>query len=384
MAKRKRVYLDNAATTPLHPEVAALMVQLLEECFGNPSSLHTEGRRARTYIDEARKGIAKLLGVATHEIVFTSGGTEADNMAIARAVTDVGVTDIITSPIEHHAVLHAVEAQESEKNVSVHYLKPDAKGYIQLRELEAKLEELKGKKVLVSLMHANNEIGTFLPLKEVGELCENFGALLHSDTVQTIGHCPLDLKRCKVHFATASAHKFHGPKGIGLLYLDERIKIKPHIHGGSQERALRGGTENVYAIAAMHKAMELAYDELDSSLTRLQNLKLKLWKGLQETVPGVLLNGDAVEKSLCTILNVGFPPSEVGDMLHFSLDIEGVACSGGSACTSGSAVGSHVIAHIGIEEGYIPVRFSLGAFTKEEDIDYALYAVSQVMTPILS
>ncbi len=371
-----RVYLDNAATTPIDSEVLATMQQVLQEVYGNPSSIHTEGRKARTLIENARKSIANILGVAPAEIFFTSGGTEADNTAIVGAVTSLGVKRIITSKIEHHAVLHCATHCEKLFNTQVDYVDVLSNGHIDYNHLEELLK--KDISTLVTLMHANNEIGNLLDISKVGELCKNYGAFFHSDTVQTIGHLDIKPKEVGLHFCVASAHKFNGPKGIGFLFIDSSLKINPYINGGSQEREMRGGTENLYGIIGMAKALELSIEKIEWQKNHIGSLKTYMISQIKEKFPMAKFNGDSEGQSLFTVLNVAFPPGKVQDMLHFNLDIEGISCSGGSACTSGSLVGSHVIKSIGENLDYVPVRFSFGKFNKKEDIDYALEKLVEI------
>ena len=373
----KRVYFDNAATTPIDPEVADLMCELLKEKFGNPSSIHSYGRESRAIIERSRKQVASFLNVSPSEIFFTGGGTEADNMAIKCSVRDLGIERIISSPIEHHAVLYTVEELEREKKVQLDLLKINSKGYVDMDHLR----ELLGastKKTLVSLMHANNEIGNMISLEEVGELCAEYGALFHSDTVQTMSHYRMDFSKLKVHFATSSAHKFHGPKGIGFLYINKDIAIKPMILGGSQERNMRAGTENVYGIAALAKAMEIAYRDMEEHQKHVQGIKSYMIQKLEELFPEIEFNGDPKGNSLYTVLNVSFPSSEMNEMFLYNLDIEGVAASGGSACSSGSNVGSHVLNSLGKTSEGPAIRFSFSRNNTKEDVDYAVSVLKEL------
>ncbi|MCB0736303.1 MAG: cysteine desulfurase [Bacteroidetes bacterium] len=366
------VYLDNAATTPMDPEVVALMTRVMTENYGNPSSIHALGRKSRTLIEKSRKKVAKHLGVAPGEIFFTSGGTEADNMAISCAVRDLGVTHIITSPLEHHAVLHSAERMVEEHGVklSIVQLLPD--GHVDLGHLKTLLEENADRKTLVSLMHANNEVGNLLDVAQVGALCRENGAYFHTDTVQTIGHLEVTPKEWGVHFLAASAHKFHGPKGIGFIYVDENVQVKPILTGGSQERNMRGGTENLIGIVGMAKALDIAIEELDEIRTRLTDIRNHMMTRLQNEIEGVKFNGDYNGRTNYIVLNVAFPDNGDGDMMLFNLDIAGIAASGGSACSSGSNVGSHVLRAIGKNLNMNSVRFSFGKFTTKEDVDYAV------------
>jgi cysteine desulfurase len=373
-----RVYFDNAATTPMDPEVIKVMHDTMVNFYGNPSSIHQEGRQSRTLIERARKSIANLLEVAPGEIFFTSGGTEAHNMAIRNVAQDLCITDIISSKIEHHAVLHSVESCEK-LGVKIHYVNLLPDGHVDLKHLEQLLEQTAKGKVLVSLMHANNEIGNLLDVEKVGELCRRFGAYFHCDMVQTVGHLPLQLKKYGVHFMAASAHKFNGPKGVGFIYLDSSVKISPFIHGGSQERNMRGGTENLYGIVGLAKAMEIAYAEMETQHEHIQDLKSYMISQLEENIPGVEFNGDVKGQNLYTVLNVAFPPSSAAEMLLFNLDIEGVAASGGSACTSGSDAGSHVLRELPIKENYSNVRFSFGKYNTKEEVDFVIAKLIEIL-----
>ena len=372
-----KVYLDNAATTPIHPLVVEAMLPVLSNQFGNPSSIHSYGREVRTVIEGARKKVAQLLNTSPSEIFFTSGGTEADNMAIRCCVHDLGVTHIITSAIEHHAVLHTAEDMEKRGLVKLSFVNIDNAGQVDLNHLEWLLK-VEGK-TLVSLMHANNEIGTMISIEKVGSLCRKYNALFHSDTVQTLGHFVHDLSVLPVDFITGAAHKFHGPKGVGFLYINNRVKIKPYITGGAQERNMRGGTENVYGIVGLAKALEIAYEHIDSDIKEISALKKYMMDELTASIPGVEFNGDQrPEHSLYTVLNVCFPPCENAEMLLFSLDIAGIACSAGSACSSGSNVGSHVLKGIGADPNRPTIRFSFSRFNTKEEIDYCVEKVREL------
>lgn len=370
-----RVYFDNAATTPMDPRVLQAMLPYMQTHFGNPSAIHSYGRETRAAIERARKTIAKLLHVSPGELFFTSGGTEADNMAIMCSVRDLGVTRIISSPIEHHAVTHTIALMQRREGVQVENvdLMPDGKiNYAHLEQLLAKGSE----KTLVSLMHANNEIGILLDLEKVSALCRTYGAYFHSDTVQTIAHFKLDLQQTPLHFITAAAHKFHGPKGTGFIYINKEAQIHPLIHGGAQERNMRAGTENLYGIIGMAKAMEIAYDELEETQSYIRGLRDYMLQQLRENIPGIIVNSDP--DGLYTVLNVSFPPSEKNEMLLFNLDIHGVAASGGSACSSGSNVGSHVIAQLNREKNSAAVRFSFSRFNTKAEVDYTIATLKEL------
>lgn len=372
-----KVYLDNAATTPIDKEVLKEVCQVMETCYGNPSSIHAFGREARTVVEKARKTIAGLLHASPSEIFFTSGGTEADNMAIRCAIADLGLTHAITSELEHHAVLHTLKALEKAGTVKLSFVEADAKGNINLNHLEALLQQ--NDRSLVSLMHANNEIATLTDIEKVGLLCEQYDAVFHSDTVQTMGHFPHDLSKLKVHFIVGAAHKLHGPKGVGFLYINHRIKIKPLIHGGSQERNMRGGTENVYGIAGLAKALKIAYDEMEVHKNHIQGLKSYMMEQLTDAIPGVQFNGETdPDKSLYTVLNVSFPEMEMAEMLLFSLDIAGISASGGSACSSGTDIGSHVLTGIGASPARPAIRFSFSKYNNREEVDYAVSKLKEI------
>ncbi|MEA5138350.1 cysteine desulfurase family protein [Arcicella rigui] len=378
-----RIYLDNAATTPMDRAVIDAMLPMMEENFGNPSSIHTHGRQVRNTIERSRKTIANLLNTSPAEIFFTSGGTEADNTAIVRSIEDFGITHAITSPLEHHAVLHTMEYLAKKGKIKLSYVALDAKGHIDLGHLEELLRD--NPKTLVSLMHGNNEIGNLLDLNIVGQLCEDYGAIFHSDTVQTMGHYRHDLQQLKIDFLVGAAHKFHGPKGVGFLYINAKSKISPFIHGGSQERNMRGGTENVYGIVGLAKALEIAYAGMDEHRKHVEGLKSRMIEKLQQNIEGVEFNGDSanLENSLYTVLNVSFPPSDEGDMFLFNLDINKISASGGSACTSGSDIGSHVLTALNVAPDRPSVRFSFSKYNTVEEIDYVVEKlISIVKTPV--
>jgi cysteine desulfurase len=371
-----KVYLDNAATTPLAPEVFEAMAPVFQHQFGNPSSTHSFGREVKSLLEKSRKTIAQYLNCQPGEIIFTSGGTEADNMAIYGAVRDLGVTRIISSPIEHHAVLHTVE-DAALKNVTLQFVKTDEKGCVDMHDLENKLKI--AEPTLVSLMHANNEVATMIDLQAIGNLCKKYNAFFHSDTVQTMGHYAFDLKNTPVDFITCAAHKFHGPKGIGFLYMRNAIKLKPMIQGGAQERNFRGGTENIYGIVGLAKAFELAYSHLELHQLHISALKKHMISRLKKEFTDISFNGDSEnENSLYTVLNVSFPPNEAGEMLLFKLDLAGVAVSGGSACSSGSNKGSHVLNALGVPSERHAIRFSFSRYTQMTDVDFAIEKLKEI------
>lgn len=374
-----KVYLDNAATTQIANEVIKEIEPYLSTFFGNPSSTHSFGRQTKNAIEITRKKIADFINARSNEIVFTSGGTEADNMALRCAVVDLKVERIITSKLEHHAVGHTAENLKEHFNTEIIYLSTDEFGNPSLEELAKLLIE--DKKTLVSLMHANNEIGTLLPIKEVSKLCNQYkNVYFHSDTVQTMGHYHIDVHQLGIDFLTCSAHKLHGPKGIGFLYINNNLSLNPLITGGSQERKQRGGTENIYGIIGLGKAMELAFSELKNHQEYIQGLKSKMMNQLKEIDKRISFNGEIEqEKSLYTVLNVCFPQDICNSMLLFSLDIHGIAASGGSACSSGSNVGSHVLAELPNQENCQCVRFSFSRFTTQEEIQYTLDKIKSII-----
>ncbi|WP_158995734.1 cysteine desulfurase family protein [Mucilaginibacter sp. L196] len=372
-----RVYLDNAATTPLDPEVMKEMFKVMENTYGNPSSIHSHGREARTLIERSRKTVANLLGTSPSEIFFTSSGTEADNMAIRCGIVDHNIKHAITSRIEHHAVIHTFEALEKTGVIKLSFVNLDSKGNIDYEHLETLLKD--NERSFVSIMHANNEIGTLSDIERIGDLCETYNAIYHCDTVQTMGHYKHDLSKLKAHFVVCSAHKLHGPKGVGFLHINHRIKIKPLIYGGAQERNMRGGTENIYGIVGLAKALDMAYAEMEQHQQHIQGLKTYMIDQLKESITGIEFNGEIdPDKSLYTVLNVSFPEMEMADMLLFNLDIAGISASGGSACSSGSDIGSHVLTAIGASPSRPSVRFSFSKNTTKEEIDYTVAKVREL------
>lgn len=372
-----RVYLDNAATTPLDKEVLQEMVVVMENSYGNPSSIHAHGREGRTLIEKARKTIASLLHASPAEFFFTSGGTEADNTAIRCAIADYQITHAITSQIEHHAVLHTLQALKSQGIIKLSYVNLDEKGNVDLVHLEELLRD--NDRSLVSLMHGNNEIGNITDIAQVGEICEQHQAIFHCDTVQTMGYYPLDLSKLKVHLLACSAHKLYGPKGVGFLYINHRIKIKPFIYGGAQERNMRGGTENVHGIVGLAKAFQMAYQEMEKNREQILDLKQYMIDQLLENIPGVEFNGETdPDKSIFKVLNVSFPETDVAEMLLFNLDIAGISVSGGSACSSGTNIGSHVLAGIGASEVRPSVRFSFSKYNTRQEIDYVIEQIKDI------
>lgn len=366
-----RIYFDNAATTAIDPQVVDAMLPYLQNGFGNPSSIYSYGRETRLAIENARKSVAKILNAHPAEIFFTSGGTESSNTAITASVRDLGCTHIITSKIEHHATLHTVEYLDNRDEAKVSYVNVLPNGHIDLEHLEQLLASTE-EKTLVTLMHANNEIGNLTDLHAVGNLCKLYNAIFHSDTVQTIGHFNFDLRNTPVHFISGSAHKFHGPKGAGLLYINENVQIKPYIHGGGQERNMRAGTENVYGIVGFAKALQIATEKLEEESAYIQSIKYYMIEQLKKHIKGVSFNGDPMGLSNYTVLNASFPKSEKSEMLLMNLDMEGICASGGSACTSGAQQGSHVIRAINSNPNQIPVRFSFSKYNTKEEVDLVI------------
>ena len=368
----EKVYLDNAATTRVDPNVVVVMTDCLRKNYGNPSSIHSFGRKSRALIERSRRKIAKLINASPSEIFFTSGGTEADNMAIRGAVRDADVKNVITSKIEHPAVLNTVINLEKQNKISLHYVDLKDSGEVDLSHLEFLLKNKK--KCLVSLMHANNEIGNLLPIEKVSSLCVKYNALFHCDTVQTIAHLPIDVKKTPFDFLVCSAHKFHGPKGVGFLYVNNKVNITPLIHGGSQEKNMRGGTEYVYGIVGLAKAMEIAFSKMPLHHEHILKLKKHMISRLNNLIPEVSFNGLSSDnsKSLYTVLSVSIPKFKNSDLLLFNLDLFGIACSGGSACSSGSSKLSHVISEVNKNNNHIVVRFSFCKYNTLAEIDYVV------------
>lgn len=373
-----RVYLDNAATTPLDPEVFEAMKPFMLQEFGNPSSTHGHGRSVRAALEQARKKVAELLNCTPGEIIFTSGGTEADNAIISSAVQTYGIRHAISSPIEHHAVTHTLEWLERQGLLQLHYVKLDERGHVDVHHLEELLQQ--HPKALVSLMHGNNEIGNLLPLDEVSALCERHEAFFHSDTVQTMGHYRHDMKALKVCGLAAAAHKFHGPKGAGFMYIRKDRKIAQFIHGGAQERNMRGGTENVYGIIGLAKALEICYREMDAHERHIKGLKARMIEQLRAHIPGIRFHGDSanLERSLYTVLNVSLPESDENDMLLFNLDLQGISASGGSACSSGATTGSHVLGALYPQSKRGAVRFSFSKYNTVQEVDFVVDKLTEI------
>ena len=373
-----RIYFDNAATTPLDPQVFEVMAPMLRDHFGNPSSTHEHGRKVKVQIELARKKVAQLLKCTTGEIVFTSGGTEADNMAIRNSVEDLGITHCITTKIEHHAVLHTLEGLAKKGRIKLSFVKMNGQGEVDLNDLEALLQN--NPRSFVSLMHANNEVGTMIDLVAIGNLVHKYDGIFHSDTVQTMGHFEHDLSTLPVDFITGAAHKFNGPKGTGFLFINKRLKLHPFITGGGQERSMRGGTENVYGMVGLAKALELAYSIMPEKRKKIEAVKRHFIQRLTQEIPGISFNGTSgdLEKSLYTVLNVNFPKVDRPDMLLFQLDLNGISCSGGSACSSGATKGSHVLAEMDRNMDAPAVRFSFGKLNTLEEVDYTIEVLKKI------
>ena len=372
------VYFDNAATTPLEKKVLDKMIPYMENGFGNPSSIHKRGREIKSAIEKSRSRVAEILCCEPGEIFFTSGGTEADNMFITNTVLEKKIDTIITSKIEHHAVLHCCEYLNKSHKINIKYVNINEKGEIDYDHLENLIR--KNTNSLVSLMHGNNEIGNLNDLKTISKICEKYNTILHSDTVQTIGHYKINLNDINIHGVVGSAHKFHGPKGIGFLYLNNKHKISPFIHGGAQERNMRGGTENVYGIIGLSEALTLANDNIDSHREKVQNLKGHMISSLEKKIKGIKFNGMSadIDQSLYTVLNVSIPNIDDQQMFLFNLDINNIAASAGSACSSGSDSGSHVLKEISTFDGCVNVRFSFSKYNTLEEVDYVVNKIIEI------
>ena len=373
-----RVYFDNAATTQLDREVIDAMIPFMESHFGNPSAIHYFGRETRAAIEKARKTVAKYLKATPSEIFFTSGGTESNNMAIRCAVDAYKLRHIVTSAIEHHCVMHATEALQQSGAVTLHYVNVDEKGRIDLQHLETLLASI-GEKCLVTLMHANNEIGTMMDITAAGTICKKFDAIFHCDTVQTVAHFPFDLEQMPVHFISGAAHKFHGPKGTGFIYVHHSVKIPPMIFGGAQERNMRAGTENVYGIVGMAKAMEIGYDHLEETKQQIASLRDYMKEELKRCIPDVAFNGDVEGSCLYTVLNTSFPLNNKSQLLLFNLDMAGICASSGSACSSGSNQNSHVLEAIHADPNRVAIRFSFSKNNTKEEVDFVIARLKQLV-----
>jgi cysteine desulfurase len=374
----QRIYFDNAATTPLDPEVFKAMMPFFTEKFGNPSSIYSYGRETRMAIENARKTVAKILNAHPSEIFFTSGGTESTNTAINAAVNDLGCKHIISSPLEHHATLHSIEHLAKTGKAKLSYINILPNGVIDYDDLE-KLLKGSDEKCLVTVMHANNEIGNITDIERVSQLAEKYNAICNIDTVQTVGHFPIDLQKVHVQFINAAGHKFHGPKGVGMLYINKNIKIHPLINGGSQERNMRAGTENIYGIVGFAKALEMAVDNMEEESQHIKEVKNYMKEILVKNIPGVHFNGDPEGECLYTVLSVAFPKTEKSDMLLFNLDINNICASGGSACTSGAEAASHVISAISKNSDQTTVRFSFSKYNTKEEVDVVVEKLREIV-----
>jgi len=376
-----RVYFDNAATTPLDPLVLEEMLPYLAGNFGNPSSIHTHGREAKTAVERARKDVAALLHTSPSEIFFTSGGTEADNTAILSSVRSLNIKHVISSRLEHHAVLHTLEYLAKRKEVSLHYVASDDKGQLDMGSLQKLLARYP--QSLVTLMHGNNEIGNLNDIERISSMCRESGATYHADTTQTIGHYPFDLSEVSPQLMVASAHKFHGPKGVGFLYKDASLTIDPYLFGGAQERNMRGGTENVASIIGLAKALALATERMEQDKAHILALKVKTIALLKQEIPQVQFNGlsHELDSSLYTVLNVLLPIEGMGDMVLFNLDIHQISVSAGSACSSGTNIGSHVLQEI-LSEDQInaSIRISFSKYNTEEEVVYLVQKLKEICT----
>lgn len=366
------VYLDNAATTPLDPEVLAAMLPYMHNIFGNPSAVHSHGRVAKVAVEKARKQIAGYFNVSPSEIFFTSSGTESNNMVLWGSINALNIKHVITSPIEHHAVLRPLERMAQSGKIRIHWVQVNTQGCLQYDHLEHLLKMHQG--ALVSLMHANNEIGNLNDIARIGALCQTYGAFFHTDAVQTIGHFALSFQALPIHMATGSAHKFHGPQGIGFVYIRGGIQVTPLIYGGTQERNMRGGTEYVPGIVGLSKALEIAYKNMEHDRHHIEGLKAHMIQRLRQDLPGVGFQGNSAcpANSLYTILSVCLPPSNSQEMLIFNLDIQKISASVGSACTSGSSIGSHVLQALGTNQQRSTIRFSFSKYNKIEEVDYVV------------
>ncbi|HRI28011.1 MAG TPA: cysteine desulfurase family protein [Chitinophagales bacterium] len=374
------IYLDNAATTSLHPYVLEAMMPYLTTYYGNPSSIHAWGRKSRAAIEKTRKIIAQCLSASVGEIFFTSGGTEATNTILWGAVAQLGVKHFITSAIEHHCVLHTLQTIAKNGAAAVHYVPLLPGGHINIDALTQLLRQLNTQPTMVALMHANNEIGNLLPLQEVANLCKQYNTLFYTDTVQTFGYYPINVHETPISFLSGSAHKFHGPKGVGFMYINQENGISPFLHGGSQERNMRAGTENVYGIVGLGAATQLAHQNMHTDAAHIKTLKQYMLERLTHEPFNAVINGDAnPQNTHYKILNVRFSPPLATDLLLLNLDIEGICASGGSACSSGVDVGSHVLEALQVHPDSVNIRFSFSRFTTLAEIDLALAALKKAL-----
>lgn len=377
------VYLDNAATTQIRDEVIDKMFQVSKNHYGNPSSTHSFGRSSRTLIESSRKKIAGHLNVSPSEIIFMSGGTEADNCILRSAVRDLGVKHLISSKIEHHAVTHTLDQLKVDYPIEISYVKLDNFGNIDYADLELILKSSQSK-TLVSLMHINNEIGNILDMSLVSDLCKKYNSLFHSDTVQSVGHYKLDLSLLDIDFIVASAHKFHGPKGIGFAYIKNTNPIKPLIFGGSQEKGCRAGTESVHNIVGMSEALDISINKMENEVDHIKKIKSYFIDQLKTVIKGVEFNGlsSNLNDSTYTLVNVRFPISkEKSALFLFQLDMKGIACSKGSACQSGADAGSHVLNNVLTvdQNKFVSLRFSFSIYNTIEEIDYVITELNELI-----
>lgn len=377
------VYFDNASTTKIREEVVHEISSILKNCFGNPSSSHSYGRSAKSYIETSRKTIANILNCEPKEIIFNSGGTESDNSILKSAVKDLRVKHIISSRIEHHAVTHTLDELEL-LGTNIHYVKLNENGNIDFENLE-NLLNVDNEPKLVTLMYINNEIGNILDINRVSNLCQKYNVYFHSDAVQAVGHYKIDLSSLKIDFLSSAAHKFHGPKGVGFTYINKSTKIKSFISGGPQERGMRAGTESVHNIVGMTKALVIADQNMEKEAEYVRSIKIKMIDGLKSLFPDIHFNGDSgdMDKSTYTVLNVCFPIlNEKASMLDFHLDLKGIACSKGSACQSGSSQGSHVLNEIqsNDQKKFPSVRFSFSHNNKMDDVDYLIETLKEFIS----
>ena len=384
MSGEKKVYFDNAATTPLRAEVKKAMIEALDT-FGNPSSIHSFGRASKVLIEKARKNIAKELGVSASEIFFTSGGTEAINMVLKGAVRDLGITQIITSPTEHHAVLHTIQAIENEYGIQATMVKLEPNGTPDIEDLNKLLSQfLSDEKVLVSLMLVNNEIGNILPVAKVAEICKKYKAYLHCDTVQAVGHFPVDLSSLPIDFISASAHKFYGPKGVGFAFIRKGVNVNSLLFGGEQERGRRAGTESVHNIVGMEEAFLMAYQNMDKERAHIEGIKKYFIQKISQVIPQVQINGHCsnFQESSYTLVNISLPIElKKTEVLMLFLDMRGIACSQGSACQSGSAKGSHVLRAILPDQQWpeAHIRFSFSIYNTKKEVDYVIETLKEFL-----